>query len=84
MEDYKLRMKEEFDELLGRAERLRDMLKMNEEGTLDFELTCPVELLRKQLRIMDDYLDVLRERADIEKVDLTADLTYMEKGGTLA
>ena len=39
-------------------------------GTLDFTLTCPVELLRKQAYHRGNYLNVLEIRAEIEGVAL--------------
>ena len=68
--DYKERMRVEYQELTGRADKLRDMLQRYADGTLDFEPTCPIALLSRQLDVMDEYAVLLRHRAKIEHVDL--------------
>lgn len=42
----------------------------NADGTLDFELTCPITLLSRQLDVMDEYALILRRRANIEHISL--------------
>lgn len=68
--DYGERMRVEYRELTARAGRLRDMLQRYADGTLDFELTCPITLLSRQLDIMDEYALILRRRANIEHISL--------------
>lgn len=68
--DYKERMRVEYQELTGRADKLRDMLQRYADGTLDFEPTCPITLLSRQLDVMDAYANLLRHRAKIEHVNL--------------
>lgn len=68
--DYKERMRVEYRELTARAGRLRDMLQRYADGTLDFEPTCPITLLSRQLDVMDAYANLLRHRAKIEHVNL--------------
>ena len=68
--DYGERMRVEYRELTARAGRLRDMLQRYADGTLDFEPTCPITLLSRQLDVMDEYAVLLRHRAKIEHVDL--------------
>lgn len=68
--DYKERMRVEYQELTGRADKLRDMLQRYADGTLDFEPVCPISLLSRQLDVMDEYAVLLRHRAKIEHVDL--------------
>lgn len=67
---YQDRMRVEYLELTVRAGRLRGMLQRYADGTLDFELVCPISLLSRQLDVMDEYADLLRHRAKIEHVDL--------------
>lgn len=67
---YQDRMRVEYRELTVRAGRLRDMLQRYADGTLDFEPTCPITLLSRQLDVMDEYADLLRHRAKIEHVNL--------------
>lgn len=38
--------------------------------TLDFELSCDIEMHRKQAKAMGEYLYCLEVRAEIEKIDL--------------
>lgn len=68
--DYKERMRVEYQELTGRAGKLRDMLQRYADGTLDFEPTCPITLLSRQLDVMDEYALILRRRAGIEHISL--------------
>ena len=49
---YQDRMRVEYRELTARAGRLRDMLQRYADGTLDFEPTCPITLLSRQLDVM--------------------------------
>ena len=68
--DYEERMRVEYRELAARVGRLRDMLQLYADGTLDFEPTCPITLLSRQLDVMDEYAVLLRHRAKIEHVNL--------------
>lgn len=68
--DYEERMRVEYRELTARAGGLRGMLQRYADGTLDFEPTCPITLLSRQLDVMDEYANLLRHRAKIEHVDL--------------
>ena len=68
--DYKERMRVEYQELTGRADKLWDMLQRYADGTLDFEPVCPISLLSRQLDVMDEYANLLRHRAKIEHVHL--------------
>ena len=67
---YQDRMRVEYRELTARAGRLRDMLQRYADGTLDFEPTCPISLLSRQLDVMDEYSLILRRRANIEHISL--------------
>lgn len=67
---YQDRMRVEYRELTVRAGRLRGMLQRYADGTLDFELVCPITLLSRQLDVMDEYAVLLRHRAKIEHVNL--------------
>lgn len=46
------------------------MLEKWDNGTLEFEPTCPREIYDKQIEGMEKYLDCLADRAEIEKVEL--------------
>mgnify|MGYP003409061143 CR=1 FL=1 len=70
MEAYKERMVKEYWELHERAVKLGIMLENWANGELDFEPTCPYDLLQSQLCAMDIYLNILKRRAEIENIDL--------------
>jgi len=53
-----------------RYEKLEIMVEKWDAKTLDFVPTCPREIYDKQLKYMREYLEILEERAKIEKVNL--------------
>lgn len=67
---YVNRMIAEYHELKDKYTKLRHMLVKHEAGTLDFEPTCPIELLEHQADVMGEYLHILKVRAEIENVKL--------------
>lgn len=67
---YVSRMINEYHELKDKCAKLRYMLVKHEAGTLDFEPTCPIELLEHQADVMGEYLHILEVRAEIENVKL--------------
>lgn len=68
---YQKRMKEEYEELKERYERLHTLLVKCEAGTIrESDLRCPTYLLSRQADAMEQYLHVLEIRAEIEGVDL--------------
>lgn len=68
--NYKDRFKAEVYQLKIRRDKLKTMLVKYKNNQLDFTPTCSYELLHKQLVIMDNYLDILLERAKVENVEL--------------
>lgn len=68
--DYKERFKAEYLQTKIRYEKLNNMLIKYEAGTLEFEPTCPKEILEDQLYYMNEYLRTLRIRAEIENINL--------------
>ena len=70
MEDYKVRFLKEYKELKEKYEKLHKIIVKAKAGTLDFELSCPLELLEKQANYMGNYLHILEIRAEIEGVDI--------------
>lgn len=70
-EDYKERFKAEYLQTKIRYDKLCKMLVKQEAGTLDFEPTCTRSLLLKQKRCMDEYLNSLKIRAEVERIDLS-------------
>ena len=70
MEEYKQRMVKEYTELKERYTKLHKMLVKHDAGKLEFTLNCPIDLLRQQESIMEEYLYTLEVRAVIEGVEL--------------
>ena len=70
MEAYKERMIEEYKQLKDRYTKLHRLLVKYDAGTLNFNLNCPVPLLREQKKHMGNYLYCLEVRAEIEEVPL--------------
>lgn len=70
MEAYKQRMVNEYNELKERTEKLGKLLDKYVYGELDFELNCPVFLLENQYNTMQAYLSILKQRAEIEGIEL--------------
>lgn len=70
MEAYKQRMVNEYNELKERTNKLGIFLDRWLLDELDFEPTCPYELLESQFHVMKAYLSILKQRAEIEGVPL--------------
>lgn len=68
--DYKERFKAEYIQLKNRFEGLQRMLNAWDNGKLNFQPTCPRELLGEQFSVMEFYLKVLKWRAEIEGIKL--------------
>ena len=68
--DYRERMAAEWAQVTIRLRRLQDMLDAYREGKLDFELKCPITLLREQALVMQEYMDILEKRAELEGIRL--------------
>lgn len=67
---YKERFKAEYLQTKIRYDKLDNMLIKYEAGVLDFTPDCPIEILENQLYYMKQYLNTLRIRAEIEKIEL--------------
>lgn len=67
---YKQRFIKEYKELKTKYNKLHKIIIKYEANTLDFELSCPIELLKEQAKYMGNYLRVLEIRAEIEKIEL--------------
>ena len=68
--DYKERFKAEYLQTKIRYEKLHKMVIRYEAGTLDFEPSCSIEILKEQKSYMGNYLRMLEIRAEIEKIEL--------------
>ena len=68
--DYKDRFKAEYYQLEERIGKLAGMLSRWDAGELGFVPSCPYDLLEAQLNTMKTYAYLLRERANIEGIEL--------------
>ena len=68
--DYKERFKAEYNQLVIRYKGLNAMLDKWDNGTLQFEPTCPRSTYNMQIKAMTDYIAVLEARAVMENVEL--------------
>ena len=68
--DYRERFAAEWAQVKIRLRRLQEMLDAYREGKLGFEPTCPITLLREQALVMQEYVDILEKRAELEDVRL--------------
>jgi hypothetical protein len=68
--DYKKRFKAEYDQLETRVNKLASTIELAKKDELPFELACPVSMLEEQLEAMEDYLEILTERAEIEDIKI--------------
>ena len=69
MKDYKQRMIGEYKQLKERTIKLGIMIGNYHDGTLDFELNCPIELLKTQYYTMCTYIKILEQRAEVEGIE---------------
>ena len=69
-EDYKERFKAEYLQLKIRVEGLRKMLIKWDAGKLDLTPLCPRATYLTQKRYMEEYLNQLEVRAEIEEIEL--------------
>lgn len=70
MEAYQVRFLAEYQQLCEKYGKLLKILRDVDSESLDFQLNCPVELLKEQADIMSRYIDVLLRRATYENVEL--------------
>ena len=67
---YRDRFVEEYKQLKNRFNKLCTIINRYDAGILDFELDCPIGLLKNQQIIMQNYILVLEERAEYENIVL--------------
>lgn len=68
--DYKERFRAEYWQAVVRYQKLDSMLAQWDLGTLNFKPVCPKPMFEKQLSIMWEYVEILRQRAQQEGIDL--------------
>lgn len=70
MENYKLRVINEYKELKEKYTKLHKLIVKHDAHTLMKQLNCPIDLLREQKATMGKYLNILEIRAEIEGINL--------------
>lgn len=76
MPDWLYRLCDEYDALGEKITKLDAFIKKTKEAKDESHLSCPIELLEKQLAVMTEYKLILRVRMNIEHiypVDKTVD-----------
>lgn len=68
--NYKQRFLAEYYQLKIRIEKLEAMVNKWDKGELDFIPTCNREIYDDQLYYMRGYLNILKDRAEIEGIEL--------------
>ena len=68
--DYKLRFKGEYYQTKIRYDKLKSMVEKWDKGELEFTPTCPRDTYSWQLKVMEEYLQILKMRANMEGIDL--------------
>lgn len=69
-DDYKDRFKAEYYQVKIRYDKLKLMLEKWDKSELDFTPTCPRDTYDWQIKVMEEYLQILKMRANMEHVDL--------------
>lgn len=69
-DDYKERFKAEYYQAEIRYNKLEAMLDKWDKGELGFEPTCSKALLEVQMYAMGEYLDILKQRAKFENIEI--------------
>lgn len=69
-DNYKERFKAEYYQTKIRYEKLHKMIIKYEAGKLDFEPSCPIDMLKSQASAMGSYLYILEVRSQIEEIEL--------------
>ena len=69
--NYKDQFKAEYLQLKIRIDGLRKMLIKWDAGKLEFTPPCPRATYLTQRRYMEEYLNQLEVRAEIEEIDLS-------------
>lgn len=70
MKDYQKRLCGEYLEVRRKELDLFNFLLKKELGLVNKPVTCPINVLRKQLEVMKAYADVLYLRLECEGVDV--------------
>lgn len=70
-DNYQERFKAELYQTAIRMGKLYQVITHYDDGSLDFKPKTPLFILQKQWEAMNEYLELLKTRAEIEGIDLT-------------
>lgn len=70
MQPYQERLLIEYVELYDKRRKLSHIIKQSNNGTLNFELSCDIDLLMAQCAVMDSYLCILKLRVKQEHLQV--------------
>lgn len=70
-DDYELRFIAEYRQAVNRRNRLKKVIAAAKKGELDFTLMSPIDLLERQCSAMSAYISAMKERAEIEHINLS-------------
>lgn len=70
-DNYQDRFKAEYYQTSIRMGKLYEIITHYNDGALGFKPKTPLSILQEQWETMNDYLNCLKLRADIEGIDLT-------------
>ena len=74
--DYKDNFKAEYYQLEYRYKQLKKMLEDWNADKLSFTSACDIDIYTSQIVSMGYYLNVLRQRAEIENIDVDETITF--------
>lgn len=69
-DDWETRFKDEYKFAKNKYDKLHKMIVKYEAEVLTFTPKCSLELLKRQAKVMGEYLYILEMRAEIEGIDL--------------
>ena len=64
--DHNDRLRAEYEQVAIRSAKLAELIKKAEDGSLDFQLKTPLEVLKRQHMLMADYMFILYTRLAME------------------
>ena len=68
--NYKDRFLAEYQQLKIRYQKLKTMVEKWDAGELEYLPTCPRSMYDTQLQTMELYLEILKDRAGLEEIEL--------------
>lgn len=73
--DWQDRVRGEYLLLKDKVKKLGTMLQKYSSGTLDFKPNCSLEILTMQYNTMNNYLNILELRMNIEHIEIPTEKT---------